>query len=285
MKAIRFIFFSIVSFFLPGLPALSQNEFDGKISIDRTIHNFGDILETDGPQKCSFTVKNISREPIVIHRVITSCGCTEPQWSKEPIRPGESSTINITYKNDSGPYPFDKSVTAYITGIQKPVILRIKGIVHEKKMKLSELFPFRCGPISLREDMPDIGQVEQGMIRYEEFEVANTSGKNVFVEFADSTPGLSLTLSPNPLPAGAKGTLNCTVNTSLTNQKFWGRTTFTATAREKGAAANAGRISIKLLIKENFNSLTESQKNAGSLIKFSETSKSFGTVKQGTVQE
>lgn len=285
MKAFRFIFLSLISFILSGMPLRSQNEFDGKISIDRTIYNFGDILETDGPQKCAFTIKNISNEPVVIHRVVTSCGCTEPQWSKEPIRPGDSGTINVTYKNDSGPYPFDKSVTAYITGIHKPVILRIKGIVHEKPMKLSELFPFRRGPLSFREELPDIGQVEQGMIRNEEFEVANTTSKPLSVEFTNSDPGFSLALSPNPLPPGAKGTLTCSVNTAQTNRKLWGRTIFTATAREKGNSSNEGKISIKLLIKENFNSLTESQKNSGSLIKFAETSLSFGTVKQGTVHE
>jgi len=262
----------------------AQNEYDGVVSIDRTIHDFGDILESDGPKECVFKVKNISKDPIVIHRVVSSCGCTEPKWSKEPIRPGATGTITVTYSNDSGPYPFDKSITTYITGIPKPIILRIKGVVHEKSKTLKELYSFPCGPISLREQTPDIGQIEQGLTRHEEFEVANTSSRSMAVEFTSLSPGMEVTLSPNPLPSGAKGKITCTINTAGTGKPQWGRTIFTATAREKGNPGNSGTISVKTLIKENFSSLTESQRNAGSLIKFTGTSQSFGNVKKGEVK-
>jgi len=278
------IIISVLFILLSAFSLSAQNEYDGKISIDRTIHDFGDILESDGPQSCVFTVKNISKEPVVIHRVVSNCGCTEPDWTKEPIRPGASGTIKVTYKNDSGPYPFDRSITTYITGIQKPIILRIKGIVREKGKTLKELYPYRCGPIALREEMPDLGQIEQGMSRNEEFEVANTSNKSMTVEFTNLTRGLEMTLTPNPLPSGAKGKVTCVINTEATSKPMWGRTVFSATAREKGNPANAGTVSVKTLIKENFTSLTESQRNAGSLIKFTETSLSFGSVRKGEIK-
>lgn len=264
-----------------GLSLKAQNEFDGMVSFDRTIHDFGDILLDDGPQRCTFTMKNISKEVVVINRVISSCGCTDPEWSKQPIRPGESGHINVTYKNDSGPYPFDKSVTVMVTGLSKPVTLRIKGTVHEKNKPLKELFPYTCGPISFREGTPDIGQIEQGLVRHEEFEVANPSPRPVSVEFIRMTPGLEMTLTPNPLPAGSKGKVTCTIDTRKTATKQWGRTLFTATVSEKGRPTDSGTISVKTLIKENFNSLTESQRNAGSLMQFEATTKSFGTVKKG----
>lgn len=284
MKHLSGLISAILLLLSVSIQLTAQNEYDGKVSIDRTIHDFGDILEADGPQKCVFTVKNISNEPLVIHRVVSSCGCTEPDWSKEPIRPGSTGTITVTYKNDSGPYPFDKSITTFITGIQKPIILRIKGIVHEKSKTLKEIYSFKCGPISLREDIPDIGQIEQGMTRREEFEVANTSSKSMTVEFTGLTPGLEITLTPNPLPSGSKGKITCTINTSATTKPLWGKTLFSATAREKGNPGNSGSISVKTLIKENFTTLTESQRNAGSLIKFTGTSQSFGNVKKGDVK-
>jgi len=283
MKALdkTFLAYILLIFISVCQPLAAQNEFDGMVSFDRTIHDFGDILLDDGPQHCTFTMKNISKEVVVINRVISSCGCTDPEWSKQPIRPGESGRIDVTYKNDSGPYPFDKSITVMVTGLSKPVVLRIKGTAHDKKKSLKELFTYACGPLAFREGTPDIGQTEQGLVRHEEFEVANTSSRPVAVEFTRMTPGLDMVLTPNPLPSGAKGKVTCTVDTRRTATKLWGRTLFTATVSEKDRPSNSGTISVKTLIKENFNSLTESQRNAGSLIQFDATSKSFGTVTKG----
>jgi len=259
----------------------AQNVFEGKVSFDRTIHDFGDILVSDGPQRCTFTLTNVSSEAVVINRVVSSCGCTEPTWSKQPLRPGEKGKIDVTYKNDSGPYPFDKSITTYITGLSKPIVLKIKGNVHDHKKSVGELYPFKCGPISFREQTPDIGQVEQGFSRHEEFEVANTSGHPVSLVFSDLTPGLGLSLEPEILPQGGKGKLICSINTAETTSKMWGRTVFSAKVCEKGNMSVNGTFTVKTLIRENVSTLTDSQKSAGALIKFPDTSVSFGTLKKG----
>ena len=55
------------------------------LELDKTVHDFGDFLVSAGPQKCTFTIKNISSEPISILEVITSCGCTDAEWTREAI--------------------------------------------------------------------------------------------------------------------------------------------------------------------------------------------------------
>ena len=100
------------------------------VEFDKTVHDFGDISINDGPQTCVFTVKNIGKEPIAIYEVVTSCGCTDAQWTREPIQPGKTGAITGTYKNEDGPVPFDKTLTVYIAGVGKPVILRMRGLVH-----------------------------------------------------------------------------------------------------------------------------------------------------------
>ena len=110
------------------------------VEFDKTVHDFGDISMDDGPLTCVFTVKNIGKEPIAIYEVVTSCGCTDAQWTREPLQPGKTGTISATYKNEDGPVPFDKTLTVYIAGVSKPIILRLRGVVHEKKKPLSELY-------------------------------------------------------------------------------------------------------------------------------------------------
>ena len=52
------------------------------VEFDKTVHDFGDISVNDGPQTCTFTVKNVGKEPIAIYEVVTSCGCTDASWTR-----------------------------------------------------------------------------------------------------------------------------------------------------------------------------------------------------------
>ena len=110
------------------------------ISWDKTVHDFGDVSVKDGPLSCTFTVTNNGTEPVTIFEVVSSCGCTDVKWSREKIQPGKTGTVSATYKNEDGPMPFDKTLTVYISGVKKPVILRLRGVVHEKKKSLAELY-------------------------------------------------------------------------------------------------------------------------------------------------
>ena len=88
----------------------STQERIGTVEFDKTIHNFGDVMLSDGPLSCTFTMKNVSEKPVVIYNVVTSCGCTDVEWTREPIKPGNTGTISTVYTNDEGPYPFDKTL-------------------------------------------------------------------------------------------------------------------------------------------------------------------------------
>ena len=112
----------------------AQEKIGESIEIDKTVHNFGDILLDGGPVSCTFTVKNTGSKPLVIYNALTTCGCTKATWTKEPIMPGKTGTISVTYTNDEGPYPFDKNVTVYFSEPKKPVILKMRGVCMEKKV-------------------------------------------------------------------------------------------------------------------------------------------------------
>ena len=104
---------------------------DGKaaeIKFETLNHNFGTIAEADGPVKCSFKFTNTGEAPLVIHQAIASCGCTEPSYPKDPIKPGESGTIDVTY-NGKGKLSghFRKTVTVRTNAKEDVVRLIIEG--------------------------------------------------------------------------------------------------------------------------------------------------------------
>lgn len=108
----------------------SQESDNGaQIEITESEFDFGEILEADGPVSHTFEVKNIGTAPLVITRVNASCGCTKPEFSREPIAPGKSTKIKITYNPAGRPGQFVKTIAIYSNGTEGALTVRIRGVV------------------------------------------------------------------------------------------------------------------------------------------------------------
>ena len=101
------------------------------ISFDKTVHDFGVINEEDGMAKTVFEFTNTGDAPLVISRVNASCGCTTPNWTKEPVAPGEKGTVEVGYNAAGRPGAFTKSVSIN-SNTGQSVSLIIKGEVKPK---------------------------------------------------------------------------------------------------------------------------------------------------------
>lgn len=255
------------------------------VSFDEKVHDFGDILLSDGPVSCVFTFRNVGQKPFVIHQIASSCGCTTPTWTREPVMPGQSGRIDVSFSNDQGPYPFEKTLTVYISELKdRPVILKIKGQAHEKKKKIEEIFTVRLGQLGLRQDSYTIGYIEKGILKADETEIANLSGRAVKVEATDVSEGLLISVSPNPIPAKSKAKLVYSVDTRKMKADAWGRRSFTAAFKADGRR-QPGAITVTGVIKDNFTNMTESQmKKAGAPV-VEKSYYEFGTIAPGTIVE
>ena len=250
------------------------------LEFEKTIHDFGDIQITEGTKKCQFTFTNRSSKPVVIHNAISSCGCTEPTWGKAPILPNKKGIINVEFLNDQGPYPFDKSITLYISGQTKPIVLRIRGVVHDKKKSLSEIFPVKFGALALRGNRLKLGHIQKGIEKGESVDIANISTSPIKVAFTNSTPGLSISVSPNPIPANSKAKLNFSIDTQVA--KGWGKNIY-KTALNINGTKISNDIEIEAFTVDNFSNYTKEQLDKAPIPIFKNLSYNFDPVKQGTV--
>lgn len=100
----------------------------GNIIFSKTVHNFGTIPQGI-PATFTFTFVNTNPNPITITNARASCGCTTPNYSKEPVASGASGTITVQYNASSVGY-FNKNVT--ITTNLGTITIYIKGTVQAK---------------------------------------------------------------------------------------------------------------------------------------------------------
>lgn len=124
MKKLIFTFVSVMFF------AVAANA-QGVLKFNKETHDFGKL--TEGPLATySFEVTNTGTSPVVITNAQASCGCTTPEWSKEPIMPGAKTTIKVGYSTSSRPGPFTKTITVMSNAENGTTILTIKGNVGPK---------------------------------------------------------------------------------------------------------------------------------------------------------
>ncbi|HQE12089.1 MAG TPA: DUF1573 domain-containing protein [Flavipsychrobacter sp.] len=117
---------------VPKPELVAQETKTPKFKFKTDTHDFGNIPE--GPSVTYvFEFKNVGKAPLIINNASASCGCTSPEWPKEPIKPGKKGQIKVTFLTAGrGGQPFFKDV--YIssnvpTENNAPIQLHIKGFV------------------------------------------------------------------------------------------------------------------------------------------------------------
>ncbi len=127
MKKIAFIAFMLVC----GLTTVLAQK-PAEIKFDKLIHNFGTFSEKNPVVTTTFTYTNVGEQPLVINQAVASCGCTVPEYTKTPIKPGEKGEIKVTY-NGAGKFPghFKKSITIRTNGVVEMTRLYIEGEMTE----------------------------------------------------------------------------------------------------------------------------------------------------------
>jgi len=90
-------------------------------------YDFGSIPQGT-PVNHVFSFKNTGTEPLVITSVTASCGCTTPEWPKEPVRPGATATIKAIF-NAAAMGPFTKTISVVSNANPNQKVLIIKGEV------------------------------------------------------------------------------------------------------------------------------------------------------------
>ena len=100
---------------------------EADIKFEKTTHDFGSFPESQ-KVTCTFKFTNTGDKLLVIHQAIASCGCTVPNYPKEPIKPGEGGEIVVTY-DGTGKFPghFKKSITLRTNAKKEIIRLYIEG--------------------------------------------------------------------------------------------------------------------------------------------------------------
>ena len=131
MKKIANILLILLIAFQVSVPANIDQGEAAKVKFDKTVHDFGKVKKGTKNLSCDFVYTNTGNAMLFISRVKKSCGCTVPEYSKEPLMPGQSATIKVGYTTTDIVGVFNKKITVFTNAVNNVVVLTIKGEVVE----------------------------------------------------------------------------------------------------------------------------------------------------------
>jgi hypothetical protein len=133
-RKISFLILSVLTIFMTAVYSNDDKNQFAHIEFDKVVHDFGKIpLKSDA--SCTYTFTNTGNIPLVLSNVKASCGCTVPEWTKDPVLPGGKGTIKVKYATVQRPHVINKSVVVMSNADNERIILRITGEVVEESQK------------------------------------------------------------------------------------------------------------------------------------------------------
>ena len=122
--------------------ATTMAQKPAEIKFDKLTHNFGTFSEKDPVVSCTFVFTNVGEQDLVINQAMASCGCTVPEYTKQPVKPGQQGEIKVTY-NGTGKFPghFKKSITVRTNGAVEMTRLYIEGDMEAAEQQQQEQQP------------------------------------------------------------------------------------------------------------------------------------------------
>ncbi len=112
---------------LTGVKADKPQTIQTEVSFDKAEIDFGAFSMNENKEG-KFVLTNTGQNLLVIHDVVTSCGCTKVEYSKQPLRVGETTELTVRYEADETGH-FNKAITIYSNAVGSPHKLRVRGLV------------------------------------------------------------------------------------------------------------------------------------------------------------
>ncbi len=261
---------------LAGILAAHAQMKEPKINFECKDHNFGEIKEADGPVTYVFKFTNLGTEPLKIHNVRASCGCTTPVWTKDPILPNGKGELSVTYNPRNRPGSFRKTITVSSNSNPVTLYLSITGKVIPRTKTVDEKYPFPIGVLRAKKTHLSFFNITKGQKKTYGIEVVNTTSKPVKVTF----PSLPehLTSVDRVLAPSEESVLEFVYDASKKND--WGFVSDDVFCWVDGVKVDKA-FRVSATITDDFSKLTATERANAPKANLSVRKMDFGTVNRG----
>lgn len=243
------------------------------------VHDFGQINEEDGFAMHVFRIKNTGDAPLIISHVQSSCGCAEPEWTSDPIQPGEIGDVVISYSPKNRPGPFRKNLTVYSNVKGRHNKLTITGVVIPEPADLAVAFLDTVGTVEMEKKKFIFHTVRPKEITAQEIWIRNFSDVNRTLSI-ENVPSYIKVEAPVELEPHKAERLKVTVDGTAVTTKGRLSDVFTWTTRDPSGGTVSYEMPVSANFIDDFSVLSPMEKKNGPSIGLSTTLLEYGKLKR-----
>ena len=222
-----------------------------------TTHDFGAFDENLGKVYCDFKLVNSGPEPISITGVRANCGCTRPEYSRDPVAPGDTAVIRVGFDPKGQAGRFTKRVYVDCSGDPARSTLTITGTVIGASNTLQSRYPIEVGPVSMRTPTVAYGKIRKGETMGQYIDAYNASTDTLRPRVEGAPKYINVIVQPAVVPPGEQFILSTVLHSNRTPE--WGITTDSLMFYPDAAVAEGRKIETVVILEEDFSKMTPEQ--------------------------
>ncbi len=251
-----------------------------RLKFEEETFDFGKIKEEDGPVEHKFVFTNTGNVPLTIAGVRSSCGCTTPSWTKEPVLPGKKGFIIAKYNPRNRPGSFRKSLTITSNAEPQTKAIYISGMVEPKQKTPADEYQHKIGDLRLRYLSLNMGKITTEKPFSRSFDIYNDGDKDIsFTDQMELPEHIKISVQPTVLAPKSVGKIIVTYDAKARNDfGFLTDPVMIKTTEDKDAEK---RLRVVATIEEYFPPMTPEQLKNAPKLKFSSNLHDFGNIQKG----
>lgn len=247
----------------------------GEVRWLATTHDFGAFSENMGPVSCDFRFVNSGDKPVLILNARPSCGCTTPFFDRQPIAPGDTASVTVSYDPAGRPGKFSKFVGVELSDGEKTK-LYVKGSVIGSNRSVGDRFPMELGlGLKLSKGMVMFGQVDKGHVVSAPLDLYNQSERTM-TPSASCPPHIKAVFQPTQIPPGEMGTVLFTFDSS--REPLYGFVNDTILVSADPISSYLAPLPTVAVVSEDFSSLSKEELEKAPCAVLETSSLDFGRI-------
>lgn len=270
--------FSVLVFLLLFLSVSAQQK-GPNISFENESYNFGKIPESDGTVSYVYNFTNTGSDPLIIQHVQPSCGCTTPEWSRQPVVPGGKGFIRATFNPAGRPGSFTKTIAVTSNALQHTVVLKFSGEVISKSPE-AEKYPYPIDNLRFSSVYLTFGKVAPDKPAVRKLEVFNSGSSPAVISFAGAPAHMEVMVNPSTVKPGQRAVIEFTFNAGRKND--WGFVSDAVYYTVNGKKDSKYKINISATIQDDYTGASPQQLANAPRLALDKKEINIGKVKAGT---
>lgn len=267
--------FLLTCLFFFGSSVYGQQE-KPVIAFEESEFNFGTVKETDGIINHDFRFTNKGNVPLIIKDVNSSCGCTVPEWTQEPVLPGHSGRIKVSFNPQKQAGAISKTIQILSNADVPQHTLGLKGVVIPAE-RVEEVYKFTIGDLRLQTIYAAFGEIYKGKTGTYTIRVYNNSlNQPARITFKKIPAHLKINVKPEVIEPRQEGLIEIEfITANLINWDYMvDRLDFSI----NGMDVPNNRINVTANLKEDFSGLTAEEMAMAPRAEFDNQQHDFGKI-------